>query len=220
MDISQDADCKKETVSTCDQRHDAKTLLSLLTSTQAYLEFLSADALPDEDLDKGWAKAYPEFDAVIRQLVGQCRIPEADREDCVQQVWLDVIIRLAGFNWNPERSGIVNWFGKLVRSEATNTKRKNGRNATEDVDRVADTLARCTAEPPDTHREEELLRMALAKLRGSVSNENYQIFVMRVLERRRVTEIALEVQLTPKQVSDRVYSVKQRLRDLIKAVSE
>ncbi len=219
-----DHQAENETVPASDQRHQSKELLSLLTNTQAYLEFLSANVLPDDELTQGWAQAYSKFDAVIRQLVAQHRVLAADQqEDCVQQVWLDVITRLALFEWNPERNGIVKWFSKLVRSEASNTKRKNAHNPTEDVDRVANTLATHTAEPsgiPDRCMQHEILRMVLNKLRGRVSNENYQIFVMRVLERRQVTEIAPEVQLTPKQVSDRVYYVKQRLRDFIEAVSD
>src|SRR5687767_10963768 len=95
-----------------------ETSLSLLRAAQVYLK------TPEQPASRAWDSFYELYDELIRRFVIAQGVPRCDVDDCVQEVWREVAVRLAAFDRPVDRPGLRAWLYALVRSKATNVFRK------------------------------------------------------------------------------------------------
>lgn len=106
-----------------------------------------------------------------------------------------------------------------MRSKSVDLLRKKSRRAVSCLDDAVHSGFDPQGDSPDSvdeykrHWEKSLLQTALSALRPRVSDLNFQLLQMRVIENRSESDVAAELNLKPEQVRDR----KHRMLKLLKA---
>lgn len=199
-------------------KNKGETYLPLLQDAQAYLKLLLEDRVPDSVLVVAWEEFYRVYDDLIRRYVVAQGVPQADVDDCVQDVWGEVAKRLFKFDRPADRPGLRAWLYALVRSKATNAFRSKVRRAADSLEQAKQAGIEPSVSPADFAELDEqrwqaaLLEIVLEELRQEVSDVNYRVLHMRLVDGRSVTDVAKELDLTPEQVRYRHHRVMQKLR--------
>jgi len=197
------------------------TNVVLLEQTKRYLEAQLQHLAPDTVLAQAWDEFYRVYNSLVRRFVLAQGLRGADAEDCVQEVWKTVAVKLADFQRPPQRAGLRAWLYTIVRNKATDFLRSRLRRQDKHADLALDTGHEpCSREPDPAEALEDqweraMLQTALDELRLQVSEINYRLLVMRVLEGRSEAETAAALQLTPEQVRHRKYRLQRQLQSLL-----
>ena len=72
-----------------------------LEAIKAYLECRSRGVEPISGLAEAWEGFYAFYDPRIRKFLGRWALSDADRSDCLQEVWHEVVAQLARFEHDP-----------------------------------------------------------------------------------------------------------------------
>ena len=188
----------------------------LLDQTQAYLEFLSRGHDPPPALAAAWDRFYDCYVPRLRAVLSGWHLTVAEREDCLQEVWLSVISHLGQFRPDPSRACLSTWLTTLARNKATDVLRR--RHPAEDLLRDAADVRLDTSPDPaadcERHEMQCQVRGVLAELAARVSARSYQVLYQRRIEGRSVPEIAVALGLTPDQVRLHDHRMMQRFRAL------
>ena len=193
------------------------TNIPLLKNTQAYLESLLKRQVPDTILTESWDQFYRIYSELIRRFAFSRGMRGSDVEDCIQEVWKEVATRLVGFRHPGNRPGLRAWLYTIVRSKAADLVRQRARHPSKSPSEVVDpeTLRSREADPHEAlEREWEraLLHTVLEELRRQVSDVNYQVIRLRLIEGRGVSEVAAVLQLKATQVRARQHRTLKKLR--------
>lgn len=195
-----------------------ETHLLLLQDAQAYLKSLLEEKVPDSLLTAAWEDFYRVYDDLIRRFVVSQGVLRSDVEDCVQEVWSEVVDRLVDFNRPPDRPGLRAWLYALVRSKTTNVFRKKARQPAESLDEAMIgglEPGDAQADPATLYEqkwEQAVLQSVVAQLREELPPTNSRILQMRIIERRSVEEVARVLNLTPAQVHARQHRIMKKLQ--------
>jgi RNA polymerase sigma-70 factor (ECF subfamily) len=194
----------------------------LLESTQEYLRRLVNHQTPDSLLAAAWDQFYHVYSELVRRFVGSRGLHGADADDCVQEVWSDVIVRLTEFQRPEGRPGLRAWLYTIVRSRAIDVLRRNARESPGEMTRGPSDSATAAAEPVDPEwstssayeREWKtaLVRTLAEELKREVSERNARLLQMRLVEGRDVATVAAALGLTPEQVWYRQHRLLKKLR--------
>jgi RNA polymerase sigma factor (sigma-70 family) len=192
--------------------------LELLRAVQAYLGRLSHHPASDA-ADRGcWERFYRRYDHFIRRVVRAWHLSDADTEDCIQEVWAELITKLAGVDYDPRRGRLRSWLFTFVRRKVIRFLRRKSRHSTQSLTNPAATLVSLDCDPStacERQEDRQLVRRMLAVLRTQVSDTNYQVLHLRWIDGRSSAEIAAMVNLTRDQVHYRLGRMKRKLRTLI-----
>ena len=99
----------------------------LLESTQEYLRQLVERTTPDSLLAAAWDEFYRVYSDLVRRFVVARGLRGADADDCVQEVWSEVLVRLVDFERPADRPGLRAWLYTIVRSRAVEAQRRKAR---------------------------------------------------------------------------------------------
>jgi RNA polymerase sigma factor (sigma-70 family) len=199
-------------------RSNRETFLPLLHDTQAYLQQLLDQKVPDSVLSVAWDEFYRVYDDLIRRFVISREIPSADVDDCVQEVWREVILRLVDFQRPADRPGLRAWLYTLVRAKTANVLRDRAKRAADSIEQATAAgrePSQGAADPANLFEQKwelALLESSLEELRQQISDVNYRILRMRLLEERSVAEVAAQLELSPEQVRYRYHRVIRKLK--------
>jgi RNA polymerase sigma-70 factor (ECF subfamily) len=165
-----------------------------------------------------WDQFYRVCDPLIRRFAVTCRVPKADLNDCLQEVWIELVRALPDFRYDPGRGLFRSWLYSLVHSKATDLIRRRARRPTANLDRAAGApLFERDADPAaECERKglQETVQHMLARLRQQVSARSYLALYMGSIEGRTAVEVAAALGLTPGQVRLRQHRMRQKLRVL------
>lgn len=100
-----------------------------MSAAQEYLQALRECDLPPPDLREAWDAFYRACDPLVRQTVAACRIRSSDVDDCVQEAWSEISMKLTRFEYDPTRGAIEGWLGIVVRRAACRHARRDRRQA-------------------------------------------------------------------------------------------
>jgi RNA polymerase sigma-70 factor (ECF subfamily) len=169
-------------------------------------------------LAEAWGQFYRTYDPLLRRFAHACRVPPADLNDCLQEVWADLVRKLPAFRYDPGRGRFESWLWAFVHGEAADLLRRRARRLTECLDsQEGASLGGRDADPATDYErqcQQEAVRHVLDRLRNQVPACSYQAFSMRWVEGRTVAEIAAALHLTSEQVWWRLHRVKDRFHDL------
>ena len=192
------------------------TVLSLLRDAQSYLKETRADKVPNSALAMAWNEFYIFYDELIRRFVVGQGAPLSDVDDCVQEVWIEVLLRLESFDRPPGRPGLRSWLYSLVRSKTVDVYRLRHRRAEISVAGSIEQAEDPRQVDPVTLYEAQwqaaLLESVISQLQSRMSKTSYRILQMRLTEGRDNKEVALALKLRPEQVRYRYHRAKQKLR--------
>ncbi len=196
--------------------------LVLFSGVQRYLTRLSKGERPEPAERERWDRFYRQFDPYIRRLVKAWRLPAADADDVVQEIWADLVIRLVGLNYDPRRGRFRAWLFTFVRRKVIRFLQRKSRHCVQQLCDPAETPAEDDGDPAAACMRREnrrLVRRMLAVLRTSVSDTNYQVLHLRWIDGRSSADVAAQVNISPDQVRYRLTRMKRKLRTLLEKES-
>jgi RNA polymerase sigma factor (sigma-70 family) len=164
-----------------------------------------------------WEDFYREYDPYIRRVVRSWNMPAADTEDCVQEAWLEIVLKLASLKYDPRRGRLRNWLFMVVRRKMIHHLRRKNRRPVQpltDPDGEAFSPADDPAAECQRREDRERARRLLAAMRRHVSKVNHEILRLRWLEDLTAAEIAPIVRLAPEQVRYRLARMTKKMRAL------
>src|SRR5262249_26464849 len=82
---------------------------SQLEDVQAYLESLRLGMIPDPRSCTAWDGFYEHHAPLIRSYVATFHLTAAERDDCIQEVWKDLVVQLGEFRHDPRRARLSTW---------------------------------------------------------------------------------------------------------------
>jgi RNA polymerase sigma-70 factor, ECF subfamily len=171
---------------------------------------------PHPRLCEAWEHFYECHTPLIRTFVAARRLSEPDRNDCIQEVWKEVVVKLREFHYDTGRARFCTWLLVLARHKAADVVRRQVRHPAMTLDAEAAVPDRA-CDPASEHERRRLrglVRGVLAELSGRVSACSYQVLHLRWIEGRPLPEIAAALGLTPAQARFRHHRVKQKFRRL------
>lgn len=201
-------------------RDDVDMLLFRIV--QRYLTRLSEGERPDSTERDRWEQFYRQFDPYVRRLVKAWRLPAADTDDVVQEIWADLVTRLTGLNYDPRRGRLHAWLFTFVRRKVIRFLQRKSRHSVQQLLDPAESLTKDDGDPAAACLRQEnrrLVRRTLAVLRTRISDTNYQVLHLRWIDGRSSADIAAQVNISPDQVRYRLTRMKRKLRTLLEKKS-
>lgn len=198
-----------------DRIDDAESIR--VRATQSYLASRAHGHAPGGLARHLWEEFYREYDPYIRRVVRSWNMPPADTEDCVQEAWLEIVLKLASLKYDPERGRLRNWLFMVVRRKMIHhLRRKNRRPLQPLSDPESEALSPAPDPAAECERREDRQRAQriLAVMRRHVSKTNHEILRLRWLEDLSAVEIAPIVRLAPEQVRYRLARMTKKMRAL------
>jgi RNA polymerase sigma factor (sigma-70 family) len=199
-------------------RHDDASL-QLVEQTRAFLADRRRKVDPSPTSREAWERFFATYSPIIRSTAKHLGWAEAELDDCVQEVWEELLTKLQGFRYDPDRGPFRAWLYTLTVHWLADRARRNGRLRTEVLDAGALAVLVDPGEGPEAACEQQqtrdLVRVALVALRRRVSEITFLAFQFRYLEGRSVKEIAARLELDPDQVRARLHRIKPKLRKLL-----
>ncbi len=195
-----------------------KTNLPLLEHTQEYLQSLSGKQTPDPILLEAWQEFYEVYSNLIRRFIISRGLRGADVDDCVQEVWSAVARSLASFEHPGDRPGLRSWLYTVVRSKASDLIRRKTRQpqvSLGDAVHRGNEPSDLQADPATLYERQwdyMLVQTTLEEMRPNVTDTNYRVLHMRMIEGREVQDVATALKLTPDQVRYRQHRTLRKLR--------
>jgi RNA polymerase sigma factor (sigma-70 family) len=192
--------------------------LELLKAVQLYLSRLGRPMAPDATEHTCWERFYRQYDPLIRRVVRSWRLSDADTDDCIQEVWSELITKLAEVDYNPRRGRFGSWLFTFVRRKVIRFIRRKTRHSCRSL---ADCAAMVVGHDDDPltacqrQEDRQLVRRMLAVLRTRVSDTNYRVLHLRWIDGRSNAEIAALVNLTQDQVRYHLKRMKRKFKALI-----
>ncbi len=165
-----------------------------------------------------WEPFYRRYDPKIQRMVRAWRLTPADVDDCVQEVWAELVAKLAEFQFDPARGPFKAWLATVVRRKVIGYLRRRGRDVCVPLADEPSLPARGPSDPVATAERRErrrLVRRGLSALRRRVSAENYRIMRLRWIEGRSTRQVADELRISEPQVRYRLHRMKGKLRSLL-----
>ena len=197
------------------------TNVPLLKSTQEYLRRLLNRQVPDTALAESWDEFYRIYQELICRFAIARGMRDADVEECVQEVWAQVAASLADFEHPETRPGLRAWLYTVVRSRATDLTRRKMRQpgrSYEDAVATGHEPADPNSDPAATVEkqwEQAVLETVLNELRSQVSDTNFKVLHMRLVENRDVAEVAEALDLPRDHVRFRHHRTLKKLKEAV-----
>jgi RNA polymerase sigma-70 factor, ECF subfamily len=190
-----------------------------LAGSKAYLESRSRGVEPPPPLAEAWRRLYEFYAPRIRVFLRKCGLHDEDLKDCSQDVWKEVVAKLAHFHQDRTRAQLSTWIMTLARNKAVDSIRRRNRHISWPLD---DNDAGAPPDPnPGPAAEYERRRTLvevqslLAELASQVSPTSFQVLYMRWIEGLPTAEVATALEITPQQVRFRSHRMKQKVRALL-----
>ncbi|MFO0957348.1 MAG: sigma-70 family RNA polymerase sigma factor [Isosphaeraceae bacterium] len=157
-----------------------------------------------------WGQFYEHCFTIIRQCPNVRRLSDADREDCVQDVMIEIVRRFgeASNQPSPDPRQITGWIRAVSRNKAVDISRRRQRRNEVFLGEGADPAA---AEPKaDAGSYVSLVWEALLALDHDVPVTSYLVFYLHTIEGWPSDEIAELFQITAEQARVRSHRVKKK----------
>lgn len=139
--------------------------------------------------EDAWREFYDKYRSLVYAVGARHGLGEADLEDLMQAVTFNCCESLRTFVYDPEKCRFRSFLHKMVDNISFNIRRRNlaAQRQPRDIPEV------CRPEIEQTIMLEYrkfLLKLALERLKRTVSSENFMIFEMLEVENRPVAEVA------------------------------
>ncbi len=192
----------------------------LIPDVQKYLAQRISEAAPDSMLAVSWEHFFYVYDRVIRAVVVKYLGQDEHVDDCVQQVWLFVVQELVQGGFRSDGKGMRVWLFRVARSLTVNVVRQRKRSIEPLPDDAAERLPSPGLDNPADADEQlwnqQLVHAALAVLAQRSPPESYEIFFLRRIEERPVSELAKRFNLPKRSIRERTERIERRFVALLK----
>jgi RNA polymerase sigma factor (sigma-70 family) len=159
-----------------------------------------------------WDRFFAYCDRVIVNALERQPIQPADRDDCRQEIWVELLAtRMSGFHGG----SLAAWLATLSRNKAVDTIRRSRRHpvglAIEMLEpAVVDPAGPCSPDEPAA-----VVWQALAELERRIEQRSYAVFFLHWFERLSFVQIAGALNLTPEQARARHHRTKAKFCQIV-----
>jgi RNA polymerase sigma factor (sigma-70 family) len=183
---------------------------ALLTQIQAYLAQRGDGLRPSRELETVWQAFYASYSRRIHSYALHCGAPTTDVLDCVQEVWRELLVRLPVFHHDAARGQFDSWLFAIVRSKATDLRRRTQRETDESLDFLTSIEDR-HVDPTSAFEEQDTLVAAWNLARTRLSDSAMRVLQLRLVENQSVAQVAEKLQLSVEQVWYRYHRARRDL---------
>src|SRR5262249_33820531 len=145
---------------------------------------------PEPHLEAAWTAFYDFYSHKIRTYAFTCGATEENIADCAQDVWAELLVRLPEFRLDPCRGRFDTWLFHIVRGKTVNSHRSDKRRPLQQQADTLQTVIDVHPTPARTLEDCETFELAWEHLKQCLSDCNFQILHMRLMEQRSVAEVA------------------------------
>jgi RNA polymerase sigma factor (sigma-70 family) len=170
-----------------------------------------------------WDHFYDYCFTIINECPGVRRLSSADREDCVQDVMMEIVRKFGTPRTGSLHDKLTGWIRVISRNKAADIVRRKFRKPEVFFDDGAG-AAVLDAEPPSdvdsgvSHGEYvSLVWEALISLDQHVSATSYLVFYLRSIEGWSIREIAELFQISADQAKARCHRVKKKFGSILES---
>jgi RNA polymerase sigma factor (sigma-70 family) len=176
---------------------------------------------PGNTLSDAWDRFYAECFEVIRRSPSVRKLSQADRDDCVQDVMMELVRRFGENQPEEPPEGMIRWVRAVSRNKAADIVRRKFRKPEVTFDdgsggELPDLADRLNDHSPGPGESVSLVWEALVSLDHQVPVTSYLVFYLRTMEGWSIPEIAELFQITPEQARFRCHRVKKKFGTLLK----
>jgi RNA polymerase sigma factor (sigma-70 family) len=191
----------------------------LLIQTRTYLHHREHGLPPSIGHDAAWREFYGFFSGKIRAYAITCGARDEEIVDCIQEVWRELLVRLPTFQLDGCRGQFDTWLYHIVRGKAADLHRSHKRRFFQVNSEALQTVADNRPSPDRGLEQEEMATVAWDELRRRLSECNFQVLKMRLVERRPVAEVAEKLGLSNEQVWYRYHRARRELEEIGSALA-
>lgn len=173
-------------------------------------------------LDKLWDHFYTFCFNIINQCPGVRKLSPADREDCVQDVMMEIVRKLGAERPEGVPEQLIGWIRVISRNKAADIIRRRSRKPTVSFgDGSGATLLDHASDNADLNESTAeyvaVVWEALLALDQKVSATSYLVFYLHNIEGWSNQEVADLFQMTPEQVRARAHRARAKFSDILKS---
>src|SRR5579884_251592 len=186
----------------------------LLIQAQSYLTHRQQHLPPSQDLEAAWSAFYEHYSRKIRVYAFTCGAGDEEILDCVQEVWRELLVRLPTFHLDPCRGQFDTWLFRIVQGKTADLRRSRKRWS---LQGNSDRLKTVSDNHPSSERaleEKEMAALAWNEIRASLSEGDFQLLQLRLVEQRPVKEVAMKLGLSPQQVWYHYHRARRKLVEI------
>jgi len=191
----------------------------LLLHAQRYLDQRERGEHQRSDLEAAWVQFHDFYSRKIRKFAFACGLTEEDVAECVQEVWAELLVRLPGFQFDPSRGSFDTWLFQIVRSKTIDKQRTQRRRFLQESDLSLQCVMDSHPSPERILEDEETFAIAWDELRNRLSDFNFQVLRLRLIERQPVAEVASALGLSHEQVWYRVHRARRELEEIVSGMA-
>jgi RNA polymerase sigma factor (sigma-70 family) len=190
----------------------------LLTQIQDFLNHRERGLAPSPEQEAAWTAFYDSYCPKIRKYAFSCGATEEEIADCAQEVWTELLVRLPTFRLDPNRGRFDSWLFRIVRGKTADILRLKRRLSQASAN-VPETAIEAHPNPARRLEDEEMVTLAWDQLRVRLSECNFRVLQMRLLEQRPVGEVAEKLGLSHEQVWYRYHRARRELEGIGSALA-
>jgi RNA polymerase sigma factor (sigma-70 family) len=169
-----------------------------------------------------WDKFYAHCSAIIYECPSVQRLSVVDREDCVQEVMIELVRKFRERQPDSGQDNLTSWIRAISRNKAVDIVRRRYRKPEVSFDDGAGQgiRDRSTSEvDPEQQRGEHvsLVWESLLSLDHKVPVTSYLVFYLHTMEGWKIQEIAELFQISPEQVRARPHRVKKKFGSILES---
>jgi RNA polymerase sigma-70 factor (ECF subfamily) len=184
--------------------------------------------LKDSEDQDGWREFFEIYWRLIYSFARRSGLSETDSEDVVQDTMVSVSRQMPGFRYDPARGSFKSWLLVLVKHRIVDRHRRESRWSDHVVPLAEPgTGSQTQLDPADPARpdldqlwaaewESHVLTTALARIRSRVSEKQYLMYALHVIQEVPLARVATNLQTS----SMSVYLAKHRVGKLLRAELE
>jgi hypothetical protein len=190
--------------------------LDLLQQAREYLHIWKENGKLDEAWIQAWADFFQLEDQHLRRWVCKTKAPKDQRDDVVQEVWREIADKgLDGFQGDRAVQQLHCWMHALLRTQAARIIRRLAARPTKSLsDEFADPEDRDERESSEREYRQRVWDLFYEWLNPLEKKEplNYELMRGRLIEERRVIDLAAATNLSQDAVTARIKRLTGRFR--------
>ena len=168
-----------------------------------------------------WREFHDTYWRLIHHFALKQGVPEDEAKDIVQETLVSVAKAIREFQYDPAKCAFKSWLLGVARHRVTDYFRRHPREResprralpataarTATVERVPDPQSLAPQEIWEEEWKNNVVELALEKLKAQVSTKHFQIFYLHVIKRQSTGKVAKALGVSIGQV----YLVKHRLK--------
>jgi DNA-directed RNA polymerase specialized sigma24 family protein len=93
----------------------------VLSEAQDCLRSREKHQMPSEGESHAWEWFYHTYDPMLRVYVMSCHLSREEATDCLQEIWKEVVKKLAAFHSDGSQCRLCSWLCTIAHSKATDS---------------------------------------------------------------------------------------------------